>query len=178
MALLTGAVVIISLVAIVNMLMLGAVLRRMRQYEQRGATPPRTVEIAVGSAAPEFDVFATDGTSFRTDDLRSGRTLLGFFSDTCEPCVAEAPELVERAGVLATDGITVVPVLAVEPGGGAQRLLPVLGRLGRVLTEPLHGPVASAFQVRATPSYVLVAGDGRIAATGGSLDDCLRASVR
>src|SRR5258705_2068140 len=126
MAILTGAVVVLSAVTIINLLLLGAVLRRLREREQRSAAGPRPVEIEIGTVAPEFVAVTADGARFGSDDLRSGSTLLGFFSDVCKPCVTEAPELADRAPGLAADGITVVPVLAVGSSGRPQELLPVL----------------------------------------------------
>jgi hypothetical protein len=38
--------------------------------------------------------------------------------------------------------------------------------------------MTSAFEVRASPGYVLVGADGRIAGTGGSVDECLRTDRR
>jgi hypothetical protein len=162
MPILAAAVIVLTVLVVIDLALTTAVIRRLRVFEVNAAAArPEVIEIAIGAEVPDF----------------GRRTLLGFYSTTCAPCAAEAPELVRRGPRLAGDGITVVPVLMVPPGTDPAALAGVLAGAGAVLTEPPGGPVATAFGAQATPSYVLVDPDGRVAAKG-TIDDCLSLATR
>jgi hypothetical protein len=173
MPILAAAVIVLTVLVVIDLALTTAVIRRLRVFEANAAAArPDVIEIAIGAEVPDFRAAELDRAT-----LLGRRTLLGFYSTTCAPCVAEAPELVRRGPRLAGDGITVVPVLMVPPGTDPGALAGVLAGAGPVITEPPGGPVATAFGAQATPSYVLVDPDGRVAAKG-TIDDCLSLATR
>lgn len=179
MSILAAAVVILTVLVVVDLVLTTAVIRRLRTYEAGGpmaGAPPQTIELAVGAEVPEFAADA-DGSRLDRGTLLGRRTLIGFFSTTCRPCTTEASELVRREARLTADGITTVPVLMLNGGADPNGLAAVLAGVGPVVTEPPGGAVATAFGAKATPSYVLVDPDGRVAAKG-TLEDCLQLAAR
>ncbi|MGI5237911.1 TlpA family protein disulfide reductase [Dactylosporangium sp. CA-139066] len=164
MPMLVAAVVVLTVLVVLDLVLTTAVIRRLRTYEDSrsaAGAPPETIRIAVGAEVPEFA------------DADGRRTLVGFFSTTCKPCVTEAAELVRREGRLTAAGIAVVPVLTQHGEEDPNGLRTVLAAVGTVVTEAPGGPVSTAFGTRATPSYVLVDPDGRVAAKG-AFEDCLQ----
>jgi hypothetical protein len=175
MSILAAAVVVLTVLVVVDLVLTTAVIRRLRTYESGGGSvgaPPETIDLAVGAEVPEF---AGDGVDRAA--LHGRRTLVGFFSTTCQPCTTEAAELVRREPGLTAAGITAVPVLMMNGGTDPNGLAAVLAGAGPVVAEPPGGAVATAFGAKATPSYVLVDPDGRVAAKG-TFDDCLRLAAR
>ena len=168
MPILVAAVVVLAVLVVFNLFLATAVIRRLRST----ATGPDPVTIEVGAPVPAFVAVRSDGARFDTESLLGHPTLVSFFSTTCRPCLAEAPELARRAGELSGRGLRVVPVLMSE-GDDADGMARLLEAAGPLITEVHQGPVARAFQALATPSYVLVGADGRVAARGGRLEDCL-----
>lgn len=181
MAILTAAVIILSILVILDLALSGAVIRRMRVYEAAYTAPPDRGGLADGTPVPEFSTTTAKGAAFATGDLVGSRTLLGFFATSCTHCVAAAPALADRAGQLAAEGVDVVPVLTLDEvgaiDGAAEGMRADLARAGGLITESRPGPVAGAFKVKATPSYVLVGPDGRVLTSGYTVDECLAALV-
>lgn len=181
MAMLTAAVILLSVLVVLDLTLSAAVIRRMRVYESARTAPPDRGGLADGTVVPEFSGATADGGTFGSADLAGSRTLLGFFATSCTHCVAAAPALAERAEQLAAEGVGVVPVLTLDEVGVAEDVAAdmhtALVKAGVLVTEPRPGPVATAFRVKATPSYVLVGADGRVLASGYSVDECLTALV-
>ncbi|WP_034260896.1 TlpA family protein disulfide reductase [Actinospica robiniae] len=181
MAILTAAVILLSILVILDLVLSAAVIRRMRVYESARNAPPDRGGLADGAPVPEFATTTADGAEFATASLAGARTLLGFFATSCTHCVAAAPALADRAGRLAAEGVEVVPVLTMDEVGAldgvAESMRADLAKAGTLITEPRPGPVVSAFQIRATPSYVLVGPDGKVLTSGYTVDECLAALV-
>ncbi|WP_157759497.1 redoxin domain-containing protein [Cellulosimicrobium cellulans] len=171
MPVLTAAVVVLTVLVLLNLALTGAVIRRLRADAGPSAdgSPRPLVDLAVGASVPAFDATGTEGETLTTADLDGGRTLLAFSSTTCAACVEHAPALAAAADGLAAAGVAVVPVLLGD--ADPQGLAPVLGAAGPLVREPHGGPVSAAFGVRGTPSYVLVGPDARVLAAGGVLAD-------
>jgi hypothetical protein len=153
---LTVAVVILTVLVVIDLALTGAVVRRLRQIEAP-ATPPGPVARAgadvsrkVGSTAP---------------------VLVAFLSTNCDGCIASAPVLAARTPELRERGLTVVPVL-LEEAPDVHGLLPVLEQAGPVVVQGDMHDWFAAFGITAVPAYVLV-DEGRIAAADLSIDDCL-----
>ncbi|WP_433045876.1 peroxiredoxin family protein [Dactylosporangium sp. CS-033363] len=164
-----AAVIVLTVLVVLDLLLTTAVIRRLRTYEERAgsAGPARElIEISVGAEVPLAE-----------PALIGRRTLVGFFSTTCRPCVLEAAELAGRQERLAAAGIVAVPVLTMYGGTDPNGLAEALGRVGTVIAEAPGGAVVSAFGAKATPSYALVDPDGRVAAKG-TFEDCLRLVAR
>jgi thiol-disulfide isomerase/thioredoxin len=181
MAILAAAVILLAALVILDLVLSGAVIRRMRVYESVHNAPPDRGGLPDGSAVPEFSASTADGDTFAAADLVGARTLLAFFATSCRHCVAAAPALADRAAQLGAEGVGVVPVLTLdevgEIEGAAEDMRAVLAKAGTLITEPRPGPVVTAFRVKATPSYVLVGSDGRVLTSGYSVDECLASPV-
>jgi Redoxin len=173
----TGAIVVSLTLTIINLILLAAVIRRLRSYEADRAQQRDPVALAVGASVPAFTATDPHGRPFTDADLLGSRTLMGFFSSTCRPCADEAPLLASRSDAIGAGGVGVRPILTIVDAATPGDLLEVLAAAGPVLTEPRTGPIAAAFGVRATPTYVLVGADGRVQAKGHTIDDCLGSSA-
>lgn len=153
---LTVAVVILTVLVVVDLALTGAVVRRLRQIEA-SATPPGEV------ARRGADVSGKVGST--------GRVLVAFFSTTCTGCIDQAPELAARTPELRERGLAVVPVLLAE-APDEHGLRPVLQKTGPVVVQADMHDWLAAFGVTVVPTYVLV-DEGRIAAADLSIDECL-----
>jgi thiol-disulfide isomerase/thioredoxin/uncharacterized membrane protein YphA (DoxX/SURF4 family) len=131
-------------------------IRRRRAIDE--LVPPG---LPVGVPAPSFSLPSTDGTTGGLAALlRPGRpVVLVFVSGGCPSCVDMLPDLARWQTTLA-ERITIALVTA----GSMRENRPMTERYGvqNVLVQDTR-EVARAYRVRATPSVVLVAPDGRIA---------------
>lgn len=184
MSVLQAAVVVLAVIGLLNLGLTAAVVRRMRFYESSQPPEREAVGLGIGEPVPEFDTRTATGEPFGMSDLKGARTLVGFFSTTCAPCREEAPLLGRLREELGRRAINVVSVLshqegsAVEPGSDSPEIAALLEQAGTVLPEPRPGPATGAFRARATPTYVLVDQEGRVAGKGRTIDDCLSSAAR
>jgi hypothetical protein len=91
MAVLGGAVVVLAVVVVFNLLITFAVLRRLRVHEERlarGVAVGEPGDDLLGRALPTFTATSTTGATV-TDASGTAR-LVGFFSATCAPCREQA----------------------------------------------------------------------------------------
>ncbi|MBD8078582.1 TlpA disulfide reductase family protein [Cellulosimicrobium arenosum] len=176
MPLLTAAVVVLTVLVLVDLALTLAVVRHLRAGARPTATPvPELVGTRVGSPTPHFTASGEDGVELVAADLAGTPTLLAFFSTTCEACVEHAPALVAEVPRLAAAGIVVVPVLVGD--GDPLELAPALRHAGPLVREEHGGEVSTAFGVRGTPSYVLLGADTRVAAAGLVLQDVVSSAA-
>ncbi|GII63516.1 hypothetical protein Skr01_36010 [Sphaerisporangium krabiense] len=163
---LIAAVVVVGVLGVLNLLLLSAVLRRLREYDEKWtrAGLDRIVERKTGPRPGErvtdFAATTIDGAEVSLEAL-PGPLLTGFFSTGCPSCREEIPGFVRHAADL--------------PGGRAQSLVVVSGtreqaadiidavrEVARVVVEPQDGPVATAFGVHGSPTFVLLDQDGTV----------------
>ncbi len=151
-----AAVVVLTVLVILNLLITFAVLRRLRIHEERLAMPASggagDREQLIGRRLPRF------GAS-------GAIRLVAFFSAGCAPCEEQAAEFArhpdaERVAILV-------------PGSGAdaerQRLLSALGDAPTVIEEPTGGALAEELGVRSFPQLLLLDKSGTIVAARHSL---------
>ena len=135
--------------------------------------------VSAGAPAPEAAALAADG---RTLPLRSlaarGPALLFFFKGSCPATAAAAgalPRLAAVRGVsvaaISQDDAADTAAFAAEHGWGSGVL---------VLRDPEPWPASDAYGVQSTPTWVLVAPDGRIERVleGWSRDDANALAAR
>lgn len=140
----TVAVVMLSVLCLVNLLLTLGLARRIRAELPPVVLPPGSL----------------------VDAALDPPTLVGFFSPGCGPCHESLPEFVARAG-RAPAGRT----LAVIVGGGerADEMVAALTDVASTVEEPRGGTLATAFAVKGFPAFALVGDDGRIEASGSDL---------
>jgi hypothetical protein len=169
---LVGAVVVLTVLTLLNITLVLAVVRRLRDHETRlaavttGAAAPAEPQLTVPVGQPigDFTTESHDGRPLDRDALLTP-ALVGFFSPSCDSCHERVPDF--RKAADAHEGT----VLAVVVGDGPDPtpLVADLRDAATVVVEEPDGPVARAFAVRAFPVFALVGADGTVRANGFEL---------
>ncbi len=73
---------------------------------------PAPNQLAVGTAAPDFDLATTDGQHYRLSSLRGQPVLLEFYAVWCPHCQAEAPVMTKLSSTFGPKGLKVLSILA------------------------------------------------------------------
>jgi len=138
---------------------------------QAGAKDAVKVGFAVGEYAPDFEVRAVDGGSFKLSALRGQPVVVNFWGSWCAPCKVEIPWLVELDQAYGRQGIKIIGV-AMESGSPEEitkfahdygmKYLIVLGDSG---TANQYGGV------RFMPQSFFIRRDGRIVKETTGLTD-------
>ncbi|MEU8113257.1 TlpA disulfide reductase family protein [Micromonospora sp. NPDC048947] len=164
---LVTAVVLACALGALNLLLTLAVIRRLREHTDALAAL-RHVEgsdvIRAGRLPADFAVTTTDGRPLRRSDLTGG-TLVAFFSTGCSACTDALPRFVAQAAAFPGGPDQ---VLAVVSGGGpeASGLADQVTAIARVVIEDIDGDLATAFEVRAFPSWCLLDPSGKVHRSG------------
>jgi hypothetical protein len=169
---LVGAVVVLTVLTLLNITLLLAVIRRLREHETRlaavttGATASAEPEVvaAVGQHIPDFTAESADGRQLDRTSLVTP-ALVGFFSPSCDSCHERVPDFRKAADELDGTALAVV----VRDGRDPAPLVADLRDAATVVLEEPDGPVATAFAVRAFPVFALVGADGTVRASGFEL---------
>jgi thiol-disulfide isomerase/thioredoxin len=127
----------------------------------------------VGSrpAAPQFHATTLDGERFTNESIKGKVVLIQFWTTWCGVCRYDQPQVDEIVREFSSKGLT---VLAVSVGESKSKVRSYLAKSPRackiVLTEDTN--LASAFDIRGFPHYVLIDDQGRIAGEqrGGGAD--------
>jgi hypothetical protein len=172
MTYLAAAVVLVGAVSAVNLVLVLAVVRRLREGagepgpgHPRGPAP-RPV-LPPGARPGPFQTATDDGEPVGSEPLAG--CLVGFFTPQCPLCHERLPDFVayaRRAGLRRT---AVLAVLVGEPEQTAA-LRDDLAPVARIVHEPHGGgPLYRAFAVTGLPAYCLLDADGVIVASGTDL---------
>lgn len=163
------AVCLLAILTFGNLLLLFAVIRRLRAVQEL-AVPSMPVP-AVGTIVEPFNVETIDGREIAVNEVTSGPFLLAFLSNTCPACKTMAPQIASLA-------LSVEPPVVLVVAGSRQEssaLLQSLSGLDRVAVISGDHPAAEAAgRIQAFPILLAVSG-GKIAASGTSLDKVLPA---
>lgn len=167
---LAAAVVGIGLLSLVNFALMLAVirwLRRLHEQAPRGMVARSAARLPAGAMAPEFAVTTVRGESRSLASMRGARSLIGFLSPHCTPCLLQVPEfadLAERIGGHAN-------ALAVLIGDEEEvaELRQALDPVAAVAVEARRGPVATAFSATGFPTFYLLDKDAVIVASGAAV---------
>ncbi|GAA1662367.1 thioredoxin domain-containing protein [Fodinicola feengrottensis] len=150
MPVLIAAVVLLGVLCLVGLLLIFAILRRLRE---QGAELENLRKV-LGMGITDYDV--TELVGRKIPEI-GGRTpaLVGFFSVGCDSCHEQAPKFAEQASGQ--------HCVAIVTGTGAERD-PLLRQLGdaAVLTGPDGAEVARGLGIRAYPTFLRVDTDGVI----------------
>lgn len=177
MPVLAAAVAVFGAICLLDLLLTFGVIRRLRRHDQLLAEggAGRRHRLEPGAPIGPFTATATDGRTVSTGAL-APRSLVGFFSTTCEPCLEQLPHFVDFASGLPGGREQVLAVVCGSPQDAAQlagRLEPV----ARVVLEEFGGELAGAFGIMAFPSMFVTDGEGTVQASGGNVDLLRSAAV-
>jgi thiol-disulfide isomerase/thioredoxin len=163
-------------IGVANLVMLAAVLRRLREHalalvelqKWRSAGPGMGgYGLPVGASVGEFTSTTVDGEPVSRDSLEPG-TIVAFFSTTCGPCKELLPEFVDfvREHADRADVLAIVSSPEHIPSDSVVReLLPVT----RVIVEEGSGPLRDAFDTAVSPSLFLIGPGGIVTASGSTM---------
>ncbi|MFI6485737.1 TlpA family protein disulfide reductase [Nonomuraea sp. NPDC050663] len=176
---LSTAVVVVGALGGLNLLLMLAVLRRLREYDEKWAragmdnlaehrlVPPPGTRIA------DFTATTLDGDEIALRDSAGvsgvgGPLLVGFFSIGCPACHEELPRFVEYAGTAPggrEQNLIVISGSAAEATG----IIEVVSPMARVVVEPTDGPLMTAFNVQGWPAFVVLQRDGTVQNSAGGI---------
>lgn len=168
-----GVSAILAVATVANLILLFAVIRRLRTIEAglpEPSAPPRP-----GTSITGFHVTDTNGGPVCDADLAGGPHLVAFVMPGCDPCHAVLSSLPadKRFG----PARTLVFVVG-EPGEAAMRpVLDLTGGFGRTAIVEPGGSVTVAFGGVDWFPTLLSVSDGRVVSSGRSLDDVAPAGL-
>jgi hypothetical protein len=179
MSYLTAAVIGLGVLGLVNLWLIVAMARRLREHSQllarqaRLPGPPRLVSLPPGTPVPEFSVTTVSGAVVSNAGLLGERSLIGFFMPGCTVCHNQIPAFIAFArGLRGGPGHALAVVsyggLPVErvPAHDIDRLVKELAETDavQVVPEPSATVAAAALAVKGYPSFILLGADGRVEA--------------
>jgi hypothetical protein len=152
--LLIGVLVLTALVTL-NLILLAAVIRRLREHaEQFAAIAPRPTSSLREGAEPPLLAATTVDDVFLGPDLFAGHPVtIAFFSAACEACRAHLREFLEWAGEAGPDGT--VMIVSGDAADSADLVEPAR-RHTHVVVEESSGPITSGFEVEAFPCFIVM----------------------
>lgn len=176
---LTAAVVLVGVLGIVNLLLVIALARRIRDIGTAPATdiqprhrPPVHQRLRGSKPAP-FEAVTTTGEAV---SLAGGRALVGFFSPGCGPCHDQLPDFAELAKSIPGGRSQVLAVVTGPRDMAGEFAAKLEGIASVVLEQPprgTRGPVAQAFDSYGWPSFYLLAADGTIESSGVAISQLM-----
>jgi hypothetical protein len=180
MSYLTAAVIGLGVLGLVNLWLIVAMARRLREHSELLARqpgppmrPPRVVSLPPGTPVPEFSVTTVSGTVVSTASLLGERSVIGFFMPGCVPCHNQIPAFIAFArGLRGGPGHALAVVsyggrpMERVPADDVDRLVKELAETDavQVVAEPSAEVAATALAVRGYPSFILLGADGRVEA--------------
>ena len=143
--------------------------------------PPQSVE--VGDEMADDPLYDSEGKEHHLAEFKGKYILLDFWSRGCGPCLQSIPEL-ERISTVYADRLAVISISS-DPEEVWKAFLKEKGLKGHQWNELRNdgGGLASAYNVRGIPHYVLIAPDGKVAAMWsgygkGSLERKMKESLK
>lgn len=134
----------------------------------------------LGSPAPEIELAATDGQTFKLSEHRGEIVVLDFWATWCGPCVMAMPKLQELHEGLHEQGVVVV---GVNQGDSHEDVTALLAKKGVTFTQVLdtEAEASDRYGVVSLPTTVVIDQQGVIqmvhAGFTPGLDDTLRDAI-
>ena len=155
-----GGLVLVGSIAIVNLLLTLAVIRRLRSQAFSPELAPYPGP-AAGSAIPSFVADTVTGEQVSSDALAGQPAVVAFLSTTCSACPPSIPHLV---GYADSRDLKPSQVICVVSGTheDAAGIIDALVDAAVVVVEPPNGALAKLFQVSAFPTFVIVDAQGSV----------------
>jgi Redoxin len=165
MAALTGAVVVVGTLCLLDLLLTLGVIRRLREHTAMLArtrpSEPLAIGLPPGKSPEPFMATTTEGADVSGP---AGLSVVAFFSTSCPVCPKQAPVFVDylRAQALKRD-----EVLAVVTGQAAASVpyFADLADVAHICTEPPDGEIGTAFGVRGFPAFFVLDAAGIVTAS-------------
>jgi hypothetical protein len=163
------ALVLLGIVTALNLVLILAVIRRLRRHEEERKESRHGHEgfgnlpsgPPVGEPLPALSAVALDGSPVTSDGLRGREAALTFLSTDCSACVAAAGDLPEFARRTGMDVDQMVVVIAGDDETARSLAAPLAG-VARVLLEESSGPLTTRYEVKAAPTTVMVDATGTV----------------
>ncbi|MFH8616892.1 TlpA family protein disulfide reductase [Streptomyces sp. NPDC017979] len=167
MVYLSLGLLLLGAVTALNLVLVLAVIRRLRRHEEERKIRSGTYENPksgppTGEPLPSFTAVATDGTPVTSDGLVGREAALTFLSTECSVCVTAAGDLPEFARRTGMDAAQIVVVIAGSDDAAAAEMTAPLAGVATVVREESAGPLSTRYAVRATPTTVMVDPDGTV----------------
>ena len=160
---LTAAVVLVGVVAVVALLLVIVLARRIRDLGSpvgglEHGPLPAAYDLAAGSRPSDFRVATLSGGTVSLDGLSGDWALVGLFLAGCTPCNRQLPAFVELAKAMPGGPGQVVAVLSGRPDKTAEYAARLDGVASVVLESPRadDGTVSHSFAVSGWPSFYLL----------------------
>jgi thiol-disulfide isomerase/thioredoxin len=165
LALLALSVVLIGILCLLNLVLVFALAKRVRDLatlvaQARHTGIVRDGFLAVGERAGDFTARTVDGRELTREALTAG-ALVGFFSTSCGACREKIPAFVEQARELRGQGRLALAVVVTGPDDPASYVEP-LEQAAHVVVEGHEGLLGSAFKVSAFPSFCVIGDHARV----------------
>jgi hypothetical protein len=159
--------VVIGVIALINLLLALLLARKVRLLSSRLPVASQRPWLTPGAQVGPFEARTVDGGVVTLDRLRGQPSLVGLFSTSCEACRQQVAQFAELSA-----GGDPAHALAVIVGPGAQGADFEAELAGRALVvrEERRGPVTIAFSAHAFPGIYRLDRDGKVAASGPSVD--------
>lgn len=150
-----AAVIVLATLVVINLLLTGAMVRRIRDHEERLAVlPPASRSgLSVGDRVPPIAATTVDGAEVDDRVFSEGSVVIAFFSARCPACRDHLPGFLDVVARDEHDATAMV--VSGEAHEGADLVEAVRGRT-HVIVEADTGHVNQAFQIRAFPAFVHV----------------------
>ncbi|MCW6005689.1 redoxin family protein [Micromonospora sp. CPCC 205371] len=163
-----AAVVLVGAVSVLNLILITAVVRRMRVYEQDRTAAPGRIPYDVlgglppGSALPRFTGAVAGGGTVTDRDVRGRAAAVAFLSSDCPGCLERAPDFAAAARTALAGGGRAVAVI-IEGAEPVDALTAAVGP-ATVVYEPVDrsGPMTRAFGVKTFPTFFVVDAAGTV----------------
>ena len=169
MPFLTALVALIGAVCLLDLVLTLGVMRKLREHAavlaRSAAEAERPPMLAAGAVAAPFEAVDTAGEPVSRDAL-TGRTLVGFFSPSCNACTEQMPGFLTDAAAFPGGRDRVLAVIAASEGEDTSAYRDRLGTAARVVVEPHQTGIAKALGVRGLPTFCVLDGTGRVLQTG------------
>lgn len=177
---LTGAVFLIVLLLFLNLLLTRGVIRRLREHDRRldiaeSGAPLGEPEPTVGAPVPMFTATTTDHGKVSHGAFADGRTFVGFFSTSCQPCLRQLRQFADLVGSSGQDDALFVINDDGEAPETLEALLDEAEGAGRVILEAQLGPTTTAFGVHRMPTLLAI-DDGTVTANCRSTAELSRST--
>jgi AhpC/TSA family len=153
----------------VNLLLTFLIIRRVNRHStQLARRVPWLAPLSLpsGATVPAFTVPTVSGGTFSLTDLGETPGMIAFLSAGCSQCHDQIPELKAYASTIPGGAARVLAVVRSRDPAMAAEFAHELTGWASVTVEQPQGAMQKIFSVSGVPRFYIVAGDGKIKASG------------